>query len=51
MHHIVFNFIDSNVPGDPGSAVSTLTHYAEVWSFEMADGKMMHGLLDLKRTK
>jgi hypothetical protein len=38
MQHVVFNLIDSN-------------HHTELWEFEMADGKKMGGLLDLKRTK
>jgi hypothetical protein len=38
MEHVVFNLIDSD-------------HHTELWEFEMADGKQMGGLLDLKRTK
>jgi hypothetical protein len=38
MQHVVFNLIDSG-------------HHTELWEFEMADGKQIRGLLDLKRTK
>jgi hypothetical protein len=38
MQHVVFNLIDSD-------------HHTELWEFELAGGKQMGGLLDLKRTK
>jgi hypothetical protein len=38
MQRVVFNLIDSN-------------HHTELWEFEMADGKKMGGLIDLKRAK
>jgi hypothetical protein len=38
MQHVVFNLIDSD-------------HHTELWEFEMADGKRMGEVLDLKRTK
>lgn len=38
MQRVTFTFIDSD-------------HHTEKWEFAMADGKLMGGLLDLKRTK
>lgn len=38
MQRVVFNLIDSD-------------HHTENWEFKMADGKLMGGVLDLKRTK
>jgi hypothetical protein len=56
---ITFNFIDATnlQPSQGGhmqSAVFTLVdadHHTETWTFAMADGKPMGGLLDLRRTK
>jgi hypothetical protein len=38
MQRAIFNLIDSD-------------HHTEIWEFATADGKLQHGLLDLKRTK
>ena len=38
MHHVVFNFIDSD-------------HHTEKWEFAMANGKTEGGMLELKRSK
>jgi hypothetical protein len=56
---ITFKFIDATnlQPAQGGhmqSAVFTFIgadHHTETWTFAMADGKPMGGLLDLRRTK
>ena len=56
---ITFNFIDAtnlrpSQGGHMQSAVFTFIdpdHHTEAWTFAMADGKPMGGLLDLRRTK